>query len=65
MENKNLPPFLTQIEIEKLAVEKVQEFVNACHCKNRDDVLLALSVLLAIGMDAGETIKHGKAVIVQ
>ena len=33
--------------------------------KSRDDILLALSFLLSVGLDAGETVKHGIAEIIQ
>lgn len=59
------PPRLTEQEMQALAVKTVQDFVNACNCKSRDDILLALSFLLAVGLDAGETVKHGRAEIVQ
>jgi hypothetical protein len=49
----------------KLAVKTVQEFVNACHCKNEDDILLALSFWLNVGIDAGELVKHGQKVVLQ
>lgn len=56
---------LTDEEIMKLAVKTVQEFVNACNCKSKDDVLLCLSYWLSVGMSAGETVKHGKAEVLQ
>ena len=49
----------------KLAVKTVQEFVNACHCKNEDDVLLALSFWLNVGMEAGELVQRGQKVVLQ
>jgi len=65
MTKKTLPPRLTPQEMEELAIKMVQEYVNACNCKSRDDVLLALSRWLAVGLDIGETVKHGKMEIVQ
>lgn len=65
MSNKLTPPRLTEQEMQAQAVKAVQDFVNACNCKSRDDILLALSFLLAVGLDAGETVKHGRAEIVQ
>ncbi|AWX01092.1 hypothetical protein DPF84_04710 [Enterobacter hormaechei] len=56
---------LTEPEMAKLAVKMVQEFVNACHCQNGDDVLLALSFWLNVGIDAGELVKHGQKVVLQ
>lgn len=56
---------LTEEEMAKLAVKTVQEFINACHCKNEDDVLLALSFWLNVGIDVGELVKHGKKVVLQ
>jgi len=64
-ERVSLPPRLTEEEMTKLAVKTVQEFVNACHCKNEDDVLLALSFWLNVGIDAGELVKHGYKVVLQ
>ena len=64
MTNK-LPARLTEAEMAKLAVKTVQEFVNACHCKNVDDILLALSLWLSVGIDAGELVKHGNKVVLQ
>lgn len=65
MFKNKIPPRLTEQEMQALAVKTVQDFVNACNCKSRDDILLALSFLLAVGLDAGETVKHGRAEIVQ
>ncbi|HGL4547153.1 TPA: hypothetical protein ACKE7U_001195 [Klebsiella aerogenes] len=62
---KKLPARLTEEEMAKLAVKTVQEFVNACHCKNEDDILLALSFWLNVGIDAGELVKHGTKVVLQ
>lgn len=65
MANKAKTPRLTEKEMALLAVETVQEFVNACHCQNEDDVLLALSFWLNVGIDAGELVKHGQKVVLQ
>lgn len=65
MSKANIPPRLTKPEMQNLAVKTVQDFVNSCNCKSRDDILLALSFLLAVGLDAGETVKHGRAEIIQ
>ena len=59
------PQRLTEEEMAKLAVKTVQEFVNACHCKSEDDILLALSAWLNVGIDAGELVKHGNKVVLQ
>lgn len=59
------PQRLPEGEMAKLAVKTVQEFVNACHCKNEDDILLALSFWLNVGIDVGELVKHGKKVVLQ
>ncbi|EAS3170741.1 hypothetical protein DOV11_19465 [Salmonella enterica] len=64
MNKDKMPPRLTEQEMQAQAVKAVQDFVNTCNCKSRDDVLLALSVLLATGLSAGETVKHGRAEIV-
>lgn len=53
------------LEIAELANTTIQEFVNSCNCKNKDDILLCLSYLLSMSLDAGETVKHGKAEILQ
>mgnify|MGYP004712448689 CR=1 FL=1 len=58
-------PRLTEDEMSDLAVKTVQEYINACHCKNTDDVLLALGHWLNIGISAGETVKHGTMVTIQ
>lgn len=58
-------PMLTDEEMTKLAVKTVQEFVNACNCKSDDDVLLALSFWLNVGIEAGELVKHGERVVLQ
>lgn len=63
--SKSLPPRLTEAEMAKLAHTTIQDFVNACHCKSKDDVLLALSYILSVGLDTGETVKYGKAEILQ
>lgn len=65
MSKNKIPPLLTHQEMQAQAVQSVQNYVNACNCKSRDDILLALSFLLAVGLDAGETVKHGRAEIVQ
>lgn len=65
MTNKTITPSLTEKEMAKLAIKTVHEFVNACHCKNEDDVLLALSFWLNVGIDAGELVQHGKKVVLQ
>lgn len=65
MANKAKTPRLTEKEMALLAVKTVQEFVNACHCQNEDDVLLALSFWLNVGIDAGELVKHGQKVVLQ
>ncbi|MFO6467401.1 hypothetical protein ACLB3Z_05915 [Escherichia coli] len=65
MTNKPITPRLTEKEMTTLAVKTVQEFVNACHCKNEDDVLLALSFWLNVGIEAGELVQHGKKVVLQ
>ncbi len=59
------PPRLSEKEIQALAVQKVQEFVNACNCKSRDDILLCISYLLSVGMSAGEVVNNGRAVTLQ
>lgn len=48
-----------------LAVKTVQEFVNSCHCKSEDDILLALSFWLNVGIEAGELVKNGQKVVLQ
>lgn len=65
MTNKKLPPRLSNEEMTKLAVTTVQNYVNACNCKSRDDILLALSHLLSTGLSAGDAVKYGRAEIVQ
>ncbi|EMY0685278.1 hypothetical protein AAH820_004728, partial [Yersinia enterocolitica] len=52
---KSLPLRLTEQEMQDLAHNTIENFVNACHCKNKDDILLALSFLLSEGLNAGET----------
>lgn len=63
--SKGITPRLTEKEMSELAVKTVQEFVNACNCKTRDDILLALSFWLNVGISAGETVKHGTATTIQ
>ena len=60
-----MKPRLTEKEIAELANTTIQEFVNSCNCKNKDDILLCLSYLLSMSLDAGETVKHGKVEILQ
>ncbi|MCW6615609.1 hypothetical protein [Yersinia ruckeri] len=60
-----LPPRLTEKEMRELAHSTIERFVTSCHCKNIDDVLLALSFLLNEGLNAGETVQHGKMVVLQ
>lgn len=62
---KKIPPRLTENEMSALAAKTVQEFVNACNCKTRDDILLALSFWLNVGLSAGEVVKHGTATTIQ
>ncbi len=62
---KSLPPRITEQEMQELAHSTIESFVNACHCKNKDDILLALSFLLSEGLNAGETVKHGKMEVLQ
>ncbi|NXZ86380.1 hypothetical protein HZI30_05445 [Serratia fonticola] len=64
-EQKAIPPRLTEAEIQALAVKTIQEFVNACNCKSKDDILLCLSFWLSVGMSAGETVQHGTARVLQ
>ncbi|MFM1416435.1 hypothetical protein WFO69_16720 [Yersinia enterocolitica] len=63
--SKSLPPRLTEEEMQELAHGTIESFVNACHCKNKDDILLALSFLLSGGLSAGETVKHGEMAVLQ
>ena len=65
MTSKSLPPRLSEKEMAKLAHTTIQDFVNACNCKSKDDILLALSYILSIGLAAGETVKYGKAEVLQ
>ncbi|CAH5086853.1 hypothetical protein [Serratia marcescens] len=58
-------PRLTEKQMEALALKTVQDFVNACNCKCKDDILLSLSYLLNMGLSAGETVKHGKSRVLQ
>lgn len=60
-----MKPRLTEKKIAELANTTIQEFVNSCNCKNKDDILLCLSYLLSMSLDAGETVKHGKVEILQ
>lgn len=60
-----LPPRLTEEQMKALAHSTIETFVNSCHCKSKDDVLLALAILLGMGIDAGDTVKHGKMVTLQ
>ncbi|HFV9295659.1 TPA: hypothetical protein ACIAIE_005584 [Serratia fonticola] len=62
---KSNPPLLSDAEMQALAVKTVQEFVNACNCKSKDDILLCLSAWLSVGMSAGETVQHGTAMVLQ
>ena len=62
---KSLPPRLTEQEMKDLANSYIEAFVNACHCKNKDDILLAISFLLSEGLSAGETVKHGEMEVLQ
>ncbi len=39
---------ITQQEAEKLATEKIQEYVNACDCMNTDDVGNVLMKMLSV-----------------
>lgn len=60
-----LPPRLTEKEMQELAHSTIESFVNSCHCKNKDDILLAISFLLSEGLSAGETVKHGEMEVLQ
>lgn len=60
-----LPPRLTEAEMQALAHKTIQDFVNACNCKSKDDILLALSHILSVGLYAGEAVQCGKAEILQ
>ncbi|HIC9431129.1 TPA: hypothetical protein ACW9O7_004788, partial [Yersinia enterocolitica] len=62
---KSLQPRKTEKEMQALAHSTIENFVNACHCKNKDDILLALSFLLSEGLSAGETVKHGEMAVLQ
>ncbi|TXE56998.1 hypothetical protein [Serratia nematodiphila] len=62
---KNNPARLTETEIQALAVKTVQEFVNACNCKSKDDILLCLAYWLNVGMSAGDTVRNGRAEVLQ
>ena len=59
MTKKNIPSRLTDEEMHKLAVKYIQDYVNACHCKSEDDVLLALSCLVNVGGRAGNAVSSG------
>lgn len=63
--SKSLPPRLTEAEMAKLAHTTIQDFINACNCKSKDDILLALSHILSVGLYAGEAVQCGKAEILQ
>ncbi|WP_041689318.1 hypothetical protein [Enterobacter sp. 638] len=65
MSKPQTTPRLTEPEMVTLAVKTVQEFVNSCHCKSEDDILLALSFWLNVGIEAGELVKNGQKVVLQ
>lgn len=58
-------PRLTEDQMSGLALKMVQEYVNACHCKNKDDVLLALGHWLNVGIGAGEAVQSKNIATVQ
>ncbi len=58
-------PRLSEKEIKALAQSTIENFVNSCHCKNKDDIFIALSFLIDAGLNAGETVKYGKMAVVQ
>lgn len=63
MKHELIKERLTEEEMTKLAVKTVQEFVKACHCKNEDDIFLALGFWLNVGVEVGELVKHGNKVV--
>ncbi|WP_314190016.1 hypothetical protein [Yersinia massiliensis] len=65
LKKATLPPRLTELEMQELAHSTIESFVNSCHCKNTDDILLSLSFLLSEGLSAGETVQHGQMAVVQ
>jgi len=62
---KHNQPRLSEKEIKALAHSTIENFVNSCHCKNKDDIFIALSILIGAGLNAGETVKYGKKAVVQ
>ncbi|QLH63214.1 hypothetical protein [Serratia symbiotica] len=62
---KHNQPHLSEKEIKALAQSTIENFVNSCHCKNKDDIFIALSFLIDAGLNAGETVKYGKMAVVQ
>ena len=55
----------SEVECEALAKSKLEEYVNACKCNNKGELLLAIQKMLAMSMLAHETVEHGEKAIVQ
>ena len=63
--DKNKPSeVLPQKEMQRLALIHVQTYVNACHCQNRRDVLLALAHWQNVGGDMADFLKKTRIVII-
>lgn len=63
--DKNKPSeVLPQKEMQRLALIHVQAYVNACHCQNRRDVLLALAHWQNVGDEIADFIRHTRIIVI-
>ncbi len=50
----------SEAECEALAKAKLEEYVNACKCDNKRELLLAIQKMCAMALIAHEVVEHGE-----
>ena len=55
----------TEAECEVLAKAKLEEYVNACQCNNKRELMLAIQKMAAMALFAHEVVEHGEKAPVQ
>lgn len=65
MANNTTTPRLTESEMRLRAKTAIEDFVNGCHTKNNDDILLAISVLIEMSLSAGDAVHADRRVTLQ
>ena len=50
----------SETECEVLAKSKLEEYVNACKCDNKGELLLAIQKMAAMAVHAHQVVEHGQ-----